>query len=168
MAHRTGRGTQSPLSADALLNPPRESKRDDAAQLLETMLADGPMPARDVYARGEAEGISEITLKRAKKSLGVESHRRGKDGEIGGGSWWWSLDGFKGVTDLGDHPLPSQMSPLISAGQSDHSIKGINSDVVKGAVQFGAFALCSVCTERHCYGYVDDKPVCPKCLAGAG
>jgi len=158
----------SDLTADALLNPPRESKRDDAGQFLEDLLADGPVPTSEIKRHAAAEDISERTLKRAKQELGVEAVREGKSGEIGGGLWYWRLP-TKGATDLGGQPSTNQMAPLISAGQEPHSngypIKGANPVDVGDGATFGAFALCSRCAERHCYGYLQGRPVCPKCLA---
>jgi hypothetical protein len=108
------------LSADALLNPPRETKRDEAAEFLEDALADGPQPARTLFELAEDNGISEKTLRRAKSALDVEAFRRGKDGEVGGGAWWWKLPGLDGQ-DLDGQPLSSQMATLKSAGQEASS-----------------------------------------------
>ncbi len=60
-------------------------KRALAADMLEDLLADGPVSATDVKrAAGEA-GIGMNTVEAAKKDLGGRSVHRGD------GSWWWEL-----------------------------------------------------------------------------
>jgi putative DNA primase/helicase len=81
----------SDLRAEDLLAPPKESKRDAAVEFLEAALVSGPVPARELFERAEIEGISEKTLRRAKDELHVKAFRRGKEGHIGSGAWWWRL-----------------------------------------------------------------------------
>jgi len=64
------------------------------------MLVGGPVLARELFEQAEAEGISEMTLRRGKQELGVKAFRRGEEGQIGGGSWWWS----KVLNPLDGHP----------------------------------------------------------------
>ena len=128
---------ESDLTADALLNPPRESKRDDAAQFLEDLLADGPVLASEVKAEATSEGISWRTVERAKDDLSVDAFRKGEPGKRGGGSWWWKLPGL-GRHDLERQPLDNHLADLIpepvSAGQepfgNGHPIKDANPVVV--------------------------------------
>jgi hypothetical protein len=59
---------------------------DDAAQFLFYFLGSGPKPMKEVLRRAENEGHTEITVKRAKKRLGVKSRKSGiSDG------WTWEL-----------------------------------------------------------------------------
>lgn len=64
--------------------PHIETQADKACDLLRALLADGPIPANDIYAEGEGAALSKITLKRAKKRLGIVALR--KDNR-----WIWSL-----------------------------------------------------------------------------
>jgi len=65
--------------------PPRqETQLDQAGELLQEILADGPVLATEVRAEAEGEEISWSTMKRAKQALGVESRKRN-------GRWYWEL-----------------------------------------------------------------------------
>jgi putative DNA primase/helicase len=70
-AENTGRAARNP--------------RDEAKELLKRLLANGPMLQKDIQEAAEADDISQITLKRAKKDLGVKS------GKNGMGGWQWFL-----------------------------------------------------------------------------
>jgi hypothetical protein len=63
-------------------------EREEATEFLRGELAAGPQPALQVMKAAAALGISLITLKRAKKDLGIVSRREGfgKDGR-----WLWVL-----------------------------------------------------------------------------
>ncbi len=62
------------------------SALDEAVGWLEATLADGPVAAAEIFDRAKAEGISERTLRRAKKTLGVKTAKEGmEDG------WSWFL-----------------------------------------------------------------------------
>ena len=80
-----------PLSADDLVRPvtldAATPAQDEAADFILAALADGPRPARELYAEAEAAGITEASMKRARKRLGVETERRGGFG--GSGGWYW-------------------------------------------------------------------------------
>ena len=62
----------------------RSGAVDDAAEWLEQLLADGPVPASEVKEAGATAGHADKTLGRAKKTLGVVSRRDGK-------TWVWAL-----------------------------------------------------------------------------
>jgi len=55
--------------------PAKTSAVEDASDFLQGLLTSGPVKAADVYAEGEAAGLSESALRRAKKALKVESHK---------------------------------------------------------------------------------------------
>jgi hypothetical protein len=81
---------ESELTAAALLAPESNDEETgamaEAKDFLSSALAQGARPAKDVEAEARQEGISERTLKRAKKVLGVQSRKSGmSDG------WEWSL-----------------------------------------------------------------------------
>ena len=64
--------------------PKQESQFSKARRLIETALANGPVPAADMEQLAEEEGISFKTFKRAKDVLGVISYQRGR-------LWYWDL-----------------------------------------------------------------------------
>lgn len=75
---------QGVIFGEAPEEPQQESQRDKAADLLLTLLREEPVLASEVYAEGEGAAISKITLKRAKKALGIVAIRKE-------GRWYWSL-----------------------------------------------------------------------------
>jgi hypothetical protein len=86
---------ESEVSAHQLLATPREEEhadaRGEAVEFLNDTLADGPVPASDIIEDAEDAGISEKTLRRAKKLLGVIAYREGEAGKRGAGRWLWKL-----------------------------------------------------------------------------
>jgi putative DNA primase/helicase len=66
--------------------PKRTSAIDKAKLWLQVVLADGPMDVGEVLQKAKAEGITEKTVRRAKKALGVEAVKLAMDG-----GWSWSL-----------------------------------------------------------------------------
>lgn len=64
----------SPYTADEALSPSARvaRPREDAAAFLRTVLMNGPLPTMTVQADAQALGISERTLNRARKELGVK------------------------------------------------------------------------------------------------
>ncbi|MCH8891480.1 MAG: AAA family ATPase, partial [Myxococcales bacterium] len=84
----------SALSAEDLFAPvagDRQSARSKAKEFLLATLADGPVRPPRVEELAEAAEISESTLKRAKRELGVVSEHAGEKGQAGGGEWYWKL-----------------------------------------------------------------------------
>lgn len=73
------------------LEPTGESDQpgelDEAIAWLKETLRDGAMGAKDVLAMGKDSGISDRTLKRAKRNLGVRSQR----GNMPSDPWSWVL-----------------------------------------------------------------------------
>jgi hypothetical protein len=80
------------LTADQLLALPEDSeersKVDEAVAFLHALLAEGPVPAKDVFRAAHDCGIAERTLNRAKKTAGAESV---KSAGFGAGAWVWRL-----------------------------------------------------------------------------
>ena len=62
------------------------SAQDDAIDWLRETLANGPLPATQVFDRAKAEGIAKKTLQRASKTLGVEKIKLAMDA-----GWSWSI-----------------------------------------------------------------------------
>ena len=67
------------------------SALEEATEFLRGLLAEGPLPQRDVAAAAQEAGIKMRTVTRARQALGVESRREGEAGRQGGGRWVWSL-----------------------------------------------------------------------------
>jgi len=93
------------VSADDALAGDRDdaggrTERDDAADWLRAILADGPRPAREVEREADEAGISRATLRRAKAAIGVQSRKPDFDG-----SWKWTLP----IQDA--HPAPKVLTP---------------------------------------------------------
>jgi hypothetical protein len=74
---RVGWCGESRLGADELLGAGESSDdrsaKEEAIDLLRTLLADGPRPAEDCYAEAKRQKIGETTLRKAKVALGVVS-----------------------------------------------------------------------------------------------
>ena len=92
------------MSAKDLLATPQDQEhadaRSEAVEFLECVLADGPVPASRVKEEAEDAGISESTLKRAKKVVGVITYRENEAGEKrGAGRWMWKLPVVELVQD---------------------------------------------------------------------
>ena len=83
-----GADDDTPHTADGLLaQPVRGDERmaqTEAVEFLRAALAEGERTASDVLREAAALGIAEITLRRARKALGVQVRREGfgKDGRF--------------------------------------------------------------------------------------
>jgi hypothetical protein len=117
---------ESEVSAHQLLATPREEEhadaRSEAVEFLNDVLADGPVAASQVKEEAEDAGISERTLWRAKKVLGVLAYREGESGGRGKGHWFWKLP----VLDLADKDCHESFKDAKSAlnnngGSLNHS-----------------------------------------------
>jgi hypothetical protein len=89
----------STVTARRLLEVPSQGGRsslDDAADVLRTILADGPVAADAVRHQAREAGVSEGSLKRAKARAGVISDREGFGA---GGFWLWRLRDQMGSTN---------------------------------------------------------------------
>ncbi len=82
----------------------------EAGDFLHGLLAEGPVPARRVYAEGREAGHSERTLRRAQKARGIEAI---KDGLKGGWLWRWRAKSAEGGQD-------GQHSELGAFGRDGH------------------------------------------------
>jgi AAA domain len=81
-------------------DPEQRTALDEAIDVLRAELADGERDAREVMAAVRAvAGVSERTVKTAKKELGVEAERINAGGRRGAGRWVWRLPPSKGAKD---------------------------------------------------------------------
>lgn len=100
------------LTAEELLYPEskdggqdREQNRfDEAAEFLHDILADGKKLIKNVKAEAKAADIKEITLRRARESIGVKTFKKGED-------WFWMLP------DGQDEPCSKTMNNVIKMPQ---------------------------------------------------
>jgi hypothetical protein len=116
---------QSEVSAKDLLATPQDQEhadvRSEAVEFLEEILSDGPVPAAQVKGEAEDAAISERTLARAKKTLGVMSYREGETGSRGKGQWLWKLP----VVDLVDDDIKDASAPIKDAKGCQNKNGGI-------------------------------------------
>lgn len=91
----------------------------EAERVLRMILADGPVPVRDVRRQAEEAGVSEATLRRARRGLGVEAQKRGFGA---GASWVLSLPP-EGVAEplSGEIQLRSDTPPNLKDAHVGHS-----------------------------------------------
>jgi len=82
--------------------------RDEAEQFLSDYLSYGPVPALEVADAAQELGISERTLDRAKKKLGVIAKRRGFGAD---GGWDWMLPGTAKERHSSDGPSMLEVAP---------------------------------------------------------
>jgi hypothetical protein len=84
-------GEECDLTADDIMAVPDRKageRLDGAVEFLRRELAAGWQPQKQLAEKAEAEGISESSLRRAKKRLGITATKRGYKG-----SWGWALPG---------------------------------------------------------------------------
>jgi hypothetical protein len=86
-AARVERGGISTLTARDILkesvDPEQKSALSEAKEFLTQELAEGPVAAEEVQEDARGAGVSERTLKRAKREMGVGSRKRGE-------VWYWA------------------------------------------------------------------------------
>lgn len=68
------------------LNDEDRTDLDDAVDFLSGLLADGPIASRQVYQDADAAGHSKATIRRAQRTLAIESTKEGMKG-----GWTWRL-----------------------------------------------------------------------------
>ena len=103
-------------ASDLLAFPTGEerSDRDEAVEFLKAELEIGPRPAGEIKGAANKAGIGPFPLKRAKRELGVESHKRGMDG-----GWWWELP-------QGDAPKGMPMAPQKASPSSPSAFQAVS------------------------------------------
>jgi AAA domain len=112
-----------------------QSSIDEALEFLESQLTEGAMPGKDMFKQARQSGISQATLKRAKKELGVRSRRSSKGNE-GDGTWLWYLEGYEHLADsslsinnepLAKHAENADRDATLATG-STHSLEPLARD----------------------------------------
>ncbi|MFC1944614.1 AAA family ATPase [Chloroflexota bacterium] len=68
-----------------------KSAIDEAIEFLKGELDEGPVEAKQVFSDARTLFLSEKTIKRAKRILGIISRRQGETGKRGGGKFVWEL-----------------------------------------------------------------------------
>ncbi len=69
--------------------PERAPEREEAAAFLRNLLADGPLPAKQVQAEARDAGLAWATVRRAQALLGIQPQKVGRPGEPQ--AWRWVL-----------------------------------------------------------------------------
>jgi hypothetical protein len=93
----------------------RDSALRDAAYIVYSLLAEGPVPASEVIGKATSEGVSKRTLDRAKAALRVKVKKRGSGR---GSSWIWQLPNDKTFTlAFRDRELDDLMEQLLTGGE---------------------------------------------------
>ena len=86
------------ITLDELLDgkkkePKTDTQKDAAMSFLQTALADGDVLSTEIMREANARGITEITLRRAKKAIGVRSYQSS-------GVWFCSLAGMENTVGI--------------------------------------------------------------------
>lgn len=84
------RGADREVTSDEVISDAEtRTAMDEATEWLQDILADGPVDAKEVHKQARDAGISERTLRRAKRPAGVVSESNRAETGIGG--WMWRL-----------------------------------------------------------------------------
>jgi len=108
----TWEGESQRTAVDLLVDSGGEeerSKQDDAAEFLNAMLANGRQDQKDIVIEARQQAISERTLWRARKKLGVRTEREGQGKEH---KSYWSLS-----LPAKEPPLPATLTRLAGSEQ---------------------------------------------------
>lgn len=106
------------LAAQASGDTSGRTERDDAANWLADLLADGPRPARDVERDAREAGHAIATVRRAKAAIGVVSRK-----PAFGGPWEWALpapDKTPTRPDAQDAQPPKVLTEDAQSPSSEH------------------------------------------------
>jgi hypothetical protein len=148
-AARVAWGGTSSLNAGDILKEPADPEQrlamSEAKGFLLEELAEGPVSAERVKEDAHGAGVSERTLKRAKRALGVVSEKEGDD------SWSWVLP--EGESQGGQAPTLGTLGPVGTLAK-DANVKQFESAYLKEVGQGGQEGQGD--HERGCiHGYPD-------------
>ena len=130
-----------PEVASALVtskNPSCPKNRASSPSLAEAMaflreeLMDGPLDASVIWKDASDQGLSVITVKRAKVKAGVITRRVGASGKRGGGKYIWELPGYQAMgsiqikDDLGDQGDPIKENDTLNVESTPDPILPID------------------------------------------
>jgi hypothetical protein len=105
--------------AETTTDPDERTERDEAKEFLQSLLADGPIPARQVRAECEGAGHSWGAVRRAMKELGVESVKEGgRFGQIKQ-QWVWVLPSAENQNVL-KNPTSCPQKSVSTFTESEH------------------------------------------------
>jgi len=94
------------------------SEKSDAEQFLRDLLEKGALPTKQVQADANGAGYSWPTIRRAKKSLGVEATR---DGFGKNGVWLWKLS-----PKVLKHPIDAHTNYVSTYEENEHLCTDVN------------------------------------------
>jgi hypothetical protein len=114
---------ESSLTAERILTSAsdegRGSSRKSAEEFLREILADGPVPSKDVMREARVAGISHSTLIRAKDRLGIKVRKEGQPGSKDQ-RWVWEMP----ITAEGGHEgSQKENGDNLRANESDKGIE---------------------------------------------
>ena len=103
-----------------------------AVAFLKQVLTDGPLDASVIWQSARDQGLSVITVKRAKVIAGVITRRVGATGKRGGGKYIWELPGYQAMgsiqikDDLGDQGDPIKENDTLNVESTSISVMPID------------------------------------------
>jgi hypothetical protein len=141
------------------VSPHERTALDDAKGFLREELADGPVMAKQVFKDARDAGHSEITVRRAKTELRVQSEKQGAEG------WAWRLPGNEDDHDDQDEHVdhlrqeapenPPYLREDDQGDQGDHADHGDRDDHVLFAADSCTHGYAS---GEGCYSCGPDHP----------
>jgi putative DNA primase/helicase len=105
---------------DVIADHETRSARDEAVEWLRELLNAGPVPAKEAIRKAREVGISDSTLKRAKRKVGISSEPSRDQNTIGG--WTWRLQEAPTYT----HGPLDTLDTLDPLGKEAKGAKGVN------------------------------------------
>ena len=103
-----------------------------AMAFLKEKLREGPLDASAIWNAASDQGLSVITVKRAKVKAGVITRRVGAAGKRGGGKYMWELPGYQAMgsiqikDDLGDQGDPIKENDTLNVERTSIPIMPID------------------------------------------
>jgi hypothetical protein len=136
--------TANQLLAMAAEDTERGDARTEAIEFLRDVLSDGPRPTTDVLKQARTLGITEATLRRARKHLGIE---RSKEGFGEDGRWLLALpDVPKAFTK----PLTRSSKQVNALGESER-LSNNEQRFCPRCEEYGVRSLIPMATMNHCH-----------------
>lgn len=142
---------ESPHNGRTLLVSPSQEERsalDEAAEFLRAELGDGARrPAGDLFKEARKIGINDRTLRRARKTIGAETEKKGFGGT---GAWEWWLP--KGTSETGkpaflhEEVSPREVAPYVESSDEAPVLAEVDEFVAEGVLtEIGDVPRCHIC-----------------------